>query len=187
MESFMFIRANGSIFGAVLILPNSFRIQWREDEWGSGWEKAGERECRKKSNLISSSSPDHQSRVLELCPLAFLWRHRQHSKDLNIQIKVPYMIICLEQDVASALLRPLPRFQKCKPILWHETSAASLLNWFFASKPRPLLPFHKAVLDTENMYLRHRDRYSVLYLRHILKSTLYDCIFDTFDRADTNT
>ena len=45
----------------------------------------------------------------------------------------------------------------------------------------------KAVLDTENMYLRNRDRYSVLYLRHILKSTLSDCIFDTFDRADTNT
>ena len=32
-------RANGSIFGALLLLPNSFRIQWREDEWGR--ESAG--------------------------------------------------------------------------------------------------------------------------------------------------
>ena len=43
----------------------------------------------------------------------------------------------------------------------------------------------KAVPDTENMCLRDRDRYSVVYLRDMLKSRLYICLFDTLDRADT--
>ena len=45
----------------------------------------------------------------------------------------------------------------------------------------------KAVPDTENMSLRDRDRYNVVYLRDMLKSRLYNCVFETFDRADTYT
>ena len=43
---------------------------------------------------------------------------------------------------------------------------------------------YKAVPDTEKMSRRHRDRYSVLYLRHMLKSRLNHCIFHTSPEAD---